>query len=119
MILTEGGFMGTNFNTDFYFEALYDGTNRNSRQGDNAALAKVNLHLIREQFQRYQTELAGRSVNLDAHRPGIAQAEQGMDELERYFEALEQGRKRTMKDTDARKVIGSVKEQFAALERLL
>lgn len=111
--------MGTDFNTDFYFEALYDGTNRNPRQGDNAALAKVNLQLIREQFQKYQTELAGRGVNLDAYRPGIAQAERSMNELERYFEALENGRKRTMKDTDARKVIGSVKEQFTALEKLI
>jgi hypothetical protein len=111
--------VSTRFNAGFYFQALHDGTNRNPRQGDNAALAKVNLHLIRERFRKYQTELAGRGVNLDPHRPGIAQAEQSMNELERYFEALEDGRKRTMKDTDARKVINSVKEQFTALEKLV
>jgi hypothetical protein len=106
--------MGADFDTHFHFETLYDATNRNSRQGDNAALAKGSLRLIREQFERYQEDLGGRGVN-----PGIAQAERGMNELERYFEALENGRKRTMKDTDARKVIGSVKEQFTALEKLI
>jgi len=106
--------MGADFDTHFHFETLYDATNRNSRQGDNAALAKGSLRLIREQFGRYQEDLGRRGVN-----PGSAQAEQGMNQLERYFEALEYGRKRTMKDTEARKVIGSVKKQFTTLENLV
>ena len=103
----------------YYFEKLHDGTNKTSAQRDKAEYAKVLVPLIREQLQEYQSDLTTRGVNLKSHESAIAQAEQHLNDLERYFDSIISGKKKTLKVDTAREYINFIRDEMAALEKMI
>ena len=104
----------------YYFEKLHDGTTSvKSSQQDKAALAKVLVPGIREGLGELQRKLAEKGVNLGGHASAIAQAESYLTDLEGYYDSVEKGRKKTLKVDTARKYIDFVRDEMAALEKLL
>ncbi len=103
----------------YYFEKLYDGTNRTSAQPDKAAVAKVLVPEIRERLGELQKKLAGKGTKLNGHESAIDQAEKHLNDLEAYYDSIERGKKKTLTADTARKYINFVRDEMTALEKLV
>jgi DNA repair exonuclease SbcCD ATPase subunit len=104
----------------YYFEKLHNGTTSvKTTQQDKAALAKVLVPEIRERLRELKNRLVGKGAKLNGHESAIAQAEQYLAELEAFYDAVEKGKKKTLKVDAARKYINFVRDEMAALEKLV
>lgn len=104
----------------YVFEKLYNGTTSvKTTQQDKAALAKVLVPQVREYLGELKNKLAGKGTNASGHQSAIAQAEQYLTELEAFYDAVENGKKKPLNLTAARKHIDFVKGEITALEKLV
>jgi predicted translin family RNA/ssDNA-binding protein len=107
-------------NLNYAFEKLYNGTTSvKITQQDKAALAKIHVPEIREYLSELKNKLAGKGTNANSHQSAIAQAEQYLTELEAFYDAVKNGRKKPLNLTTARKHIDFVKGEITALEKLV
>jgi hypothetical protein len=104
----------------YSFEKLHNGTTSvKITQQDKAALAKLHVPRLREYLGELKNKLAGKGTKLNGHESAIAQAEQYLTELEAFYDAVESGRKKTLKVDTARKYIEFVRNEMVALEKLV
>lgn len=104
----------------YSFEKLHNGTTSvKVTQQDKAALAKVHVPQLRQYLGELKNKLAGKGTKLNDHESAIAQAEQYLTELEAFYDAVEKGKKKTLKVDTARKYINVVRDEMTALEKLV
>lgn len=82
-------------------------------------MAKVLVPEIRERLGELKNRLVGKGAKLNGHESAIAQAEQYLTELEAFYDAVEKGKKKTLKVDTARKYIKFVRDEMTALEKLV
>jgi hypothetical protein len=105
---------------NYSFEKLHNGTTSvKITQQDKAALAKLHVPRLREYLGELKNKLVGKGTKLNGHESAIAQAGQYLTELEAFYDAVENGRKKTLKVDTARKYIEFVRNEMAALEKLV
>lgn len=107
-------------NLNYYFEKLHNGTTSvKITQQDKAALAKVTVPRIRERLGELKNLLREKGTKLNGHESAIAQVGQYLTELEAFYDAVEKGKKKTLKVDTARKYINFVRDEMNALEKLV
>jgi hypothetical protein len=107
-------------NLNYAFEKLYNGTTSvKITQQDKAALAKIHVPEIRQYLGELKNKLAGKGTKANGHESAIAQAEQYLTELEAFYDAVENGRKKPLKLDTARKYIDFVRDEITAVEKLV
>ena len=76
---------------------LYNRASQSSTRQEKAALAKVIVPSIREGFGELKNELVEKETELNGYESAIAQAEQHLEELGRYYDSVERGDKKRLK----------------------
>jgi hypothetical protein len=74
---------------------------------------------IRQYLGELKNKLAGKGTKANGHVSAIAQAEQYLTELEAFYDAVENGRKKPLNLTTARKHIDFVRDEIKALEKVV
>jgi len=74
---------------------------------------------LREYLGELKNKLAGKGAKLTGHESAIAQAELYLTELEAFYDAVEKGKKKTLKVDTARKYINFLRDEMTALEKLV